>query len=566
MIQSPLKNERKMSKLSDIFREAVISGLTSQTMTSCSRWAEHRRIMGEPFPGPYSFDHHPWCKEIHDSDTTYNVAMKAAQMGITEVAINRAFYTVDVLRSDVLYVLPTLNNASDFAKARFNTALLHSSYLKNIFTSTNTVGLKQANGVNLYIRGSRGDANLKSIPVSTLILDELNEMSQKQVWLALERLSGHINKKIWAISTPTVPKYGIDILYEQGTKEHFVFKCPHCGKFTELVWPDCVEIHGETVSDPKCMESYLKCKECGHKLEHETKNEWLNLKNAHWEPTENNNFENRSFQINQLYSFTVTPGEIVVGHFRGMGDEAALVEFNNSKLGLPYIPAGGLVTNTELEAAVRNYSKNDDRPKVGGQRCICMGVDVGKLNHIVVAEYIFDRYSNDLNAAAFAKLLWEGTVPGEDFTELDRMMREWQIISCVIDADPFINDARRFARRFHGYVTLCRYRKGTTGKELQISEEDTGSPMATCDRTNWLDAALGRFHSGRISLPCDISLTFQDHIKNLVRTFIKDDVGNPRAVYLNTGADHFAHALCYAEIALPLGASIVSGKDIGSFL
>jgi phage terminase large subunit GpA-like protein len=97
--------------------------------------------------------------------------MKAAQLGLTEVAINMSFFTVDVKKRDVLYVLPTALNASDFSKSRFNTALLYSPYLKDLFTDTNTVGLKQAGGVNLYIRGSRGDSNLKSIPVSVLVLD-----------------------------------------------------------------------------------------------------------------------------------------------------------------------------------------------------------------------------------------------------------------------------------------------------------------------------------------------------------------------------------------------------------
>lgn len=555
-----------MNVLRESFCEAVASGMKSRTMTSASRWAMNRRIMGGEFTGPYGYTAYPWCKEIQDAKSAYIVVMKAAQIGITEIAINQAFYAVDVLQKDVLYVLPTLNNASDFAKARFNTALLYSPYLKNLFTNTNTIGLKQAGGVNLYIRGSRGDANLKSIPVSVLILDEVNEMDQKQIWLALERLSGHVEKWVWAISTPTIPKFGIHKLYEQGSQEHFIFKCPHCGRRTELIWPDCIEICGETVSDPRCKESYLKCKECEHKLDHEHKADWLNLDTATWESTVRCDEDFRSFLINQLYSFTVSPGEIVVAHFRGLGDEAALVEFHNSKLGQPYVPAGGLITDSEIDNAVAGYSKNDPRPQVGGERIICLGVDQGKMTNIVVVEFFFDSYGHDLNAAAMGKLLWEGKVPGDDFTELDRLMREWQVLACVIDADPQINDARRFARRFPGYVWLCRYRRGVTGKEIQISEEDGGAPIATCDRTNWIDAALGRFHSGRINLPADTSLEFKTHLKNVVRTYEKDDLNNPRALYINTGVDHYVHALTYAEIALPLAAGIVTNRDIGAFL
>jgi hypothetical protein len=516
--------------------------------------------MGEPFPGNYSFKYHPWCREIHDSEASFNTIMKAAQLGLTEVAINMSFFTVDVKKQDVLYVLPTALNASDFSKSRFNTALLYSPYLKGLFTDTNTVGLKQAGGVNLYIRGSRGDSNLKSIPVSVLVLDEMDEMDQKQIWLAFERLSGQLHKSVLSLSTPTIPQYGVHKLFLQGTQEHFYFTCPRCGKLTEFVFPDCLEICGETITDPNVKRSYLKCKECKKKIEHEEKLDFL--KKAFWEPTAIVDVDHRSFYINQMYSYTITPGDLATAYFRGAGDEAAMVEFHNSKQGIPYIPDGGQVTESEISKAVRSYFKENQRPDIGTERCIVMGIDQGKMNHIVVVEFLLQDSLGDLNASSFAKVLWEGKLPGDNFDTLDPLMREWQIRTCVIDADPQVNDARRFARRFPGYIYLCRYRRGVTGKELQISEEDSYAPIVTVDRTNWLDASLGRFHSDRITIPGDTSLEFKDHMKALVRTYEKDDQGNPKAVYLNTGPDHFGHALNYAEIALPLAAGVASGGDI----
>lgn len=551
----------KSKSLLTEFANTLKAGLVSRTLNTCSRWVEHRRVMGEPFPGFYSFKYHPWCREIHDSAAQYNTAMKSAQMGLTEVAINVAFYTVDVLKRDVLYVLPTAVNASDFSKSRFNTALLYSDYLKSLFTDTNTVGLKQAGGVNLYIRGSRGDSNLKSIPVSVLVLDEADEMDQRAIWLALERLSGQVHKSVWALSTPTVPKYGIHKLFVQGTQEHYIFKCPLCGRRTEFVWPDCIQICGESITDPDIKRSYLKCKECKGRLEHKDKPFYLG-EGARWERTAQCEDDHRSFYINQLYSYTVSPSDLVLAYFRGLGDEAAFVEFNNSKLGLPFIPDGGQVTDSEIDNAIRTYTKGAARPKLGGERLIVMGVDQGKWNHVVVMEYTTSGGGLDLNAKAVGKILWEGKLPGDRFEDLDLMMREWQILACVIDADPQINDARRFARRFPGYVYLCRYRRGVTGKEVQITEEDGSAPIITVDRTNWLDATMGRFHSNRIELPADLSLEYRDHIKALVRTYEKDEVGNPKAVYLSTGPDHFAHATNYAEMALPLAAGVVSGGDV----
>ena len=76
--------------------------------------------------------------------------------------------------------------------------------------------------------------------------------------------------------------------------------------------------------------------------------------------------------------------------------------------------------------------------------------------------------------------------------------------------------------------------------------------MARVDRTNWLGCTMGRFkvNPPRILLPRDISFQYREHIKNLVRTYKKDETGNMAAEYVNTGADHFAHSLCYADIGL----------------
>jgi hypothetical protein len=552
--------------LGDQFMLAVADSMASRVLSTCSRWAAKRRVMGEPFPGPYSWKYHPWVREILDSTAPFNYAMKAAQLGVTEVAINRALYVLDRLRRDVLYVLPTALNASDFSKARFNTALQLSPYLRSIFTSTDTVNLKQAGANNLYIRGSRGDSNLKSIPVSDLILDEVDEMDQKQIWLALERLSGQIKKHVWAISTPTIPNYGIHKLYMSSTQEHFIFQCPCCGRRTEMIWPECIEIVGETVYDPRCQESFLKCKECGGRLEHRAKPEWLST--ATWQTTnKNGNPDIRGFHVSQMYSYTVTPGELVVAYHRGRGDEAAAKEFHNSKLGLPFLGDGAQIDDVMIDRCVREHTIHDPRPIIGGKKLITMGVDQGKTGYISVVEWKMERMDRDINAVALAKLLWFGKFGEEDWKVLDELMREWQVLACVVDADPNINEARRFARRFWGYVWLTRYRRGQTAKEMSIEEEDN-APIAQVDRTSWLSCSLGRVkvQPPRIELPRDISLEYRDHLKALVRTYEKDEHGNPRMVYVNTGPDHYAHSLCYSEIGLPLAAAMTTGQDIGKFL
>jgi len=556
-------------------RMTIAEGLQSQSLTNCLRWAANRRVMNhDTFESAYSAKYHPWVKEMHNSKAPVNYSMKGAQLGITEVLINLAFYTIDMLRKDVLYVLPTTKNASDFSKSRFNTALRLSPYLSRIFTDTNAIEIKQAGFNTLYIRGSRGESNLRSIPVGVLLMDEVDVMSQRAVELAKTRLDGQVDKTIWGISTPTIPNFGIHKLFQDSTQERFCFKCPCCSRRTRLVWPDCVEIIGEGVHDQRCHESFLKCKECGGKLEQAAKPEWLGK--AQWEVSnQNGNPDIRGFAISQLYSYTVTPGELVMDHFRGFGNESANVEFHNSKIGQPYIGDGAKIVDEDIDACLANHTHDDPRP-VNAERIITMGVDQGKWNYVEVAEWFFDRYDVDLNVAATCKVLFTRKFHEEDWNILDEIMREWQIQACVIDADPQIMEARRFARRFPGFVTLCRFRRGVTSKEISISDDKDYAPIATVDRTNWFSAGLGRFRKPRrIQLPRDISYEYREHIKSPVRTYVKSGTVDEKrksqgddlvAKYIPTGPDHYALARVYNEIALPFAASFKTHEDIQKFL
>ena len=526
------------------------------TTTKCSIWSARHRVMGNPFPGQYGFEHHPWAREVHDSLAAYTIAMKAAQTGITEVGINRAFYTLDKLKRDVLYVLPTTLAAGDFSTARFTGALSLSPHLTTLFAGgTNKVQLKSTGINTLYIRGSRGKTNLKSIPVSELILDEMDEMSQEAIGLALERLSGQLEKHILAISTPTVPQWGIHKFYLDSTQEHFTFKCPHCGRHTELIWPDCIQMCGESVSDPRCHESYLQCKECHGKLIHEAKTEWL--KNGVWQVTNHqvSPKESRGFNINQLYSSTVSPGEIVIQYHRGLGDEAAAQELHNSKLGLPFVGAGAQVTDEMINNAIGDFTTNSLQPRDrSGLRTL--GVDQGKTCYASVVEWQLGRGSEfDIQASAFGKLIFFTQFKEDEWYTLDEMMRDWQIHAAVIDLDPQVNEVREFCRRYQGCAWGSRYRRGQTAKELTISDEETGAPLATVDRTAWLSASLGKLKCNppRLLLPQDLSQEYRDHLKALCRSYKKDNMGNSVSEYLTVGGmDHFAHSLCYANIGLSL--------------
>lgn len=538
----------------DQFKTALTDGLHRNTLSIPSIWAERCRIMGEPFPGPYSFKYHPWTKEMLNTNHDHCIGQKAAQMGYTEVMLNRAFYTIDQLRRGVLYVLPNLTpDAGDFSQSRFDPALELSGHLSNIFSDVNKVGLKRSGDVCLYIRGSKSRAQLKSLPVALVILDEADEMDQESVVLVNERLSGQIESQMWEISTPHIPHHGINFHYEASTKEFFAFPCPHCSKHINLTFPECLEIIGDDPTDPEVLKSFLKCPECNHKLDHELKSEFLS--EGQWVAAHPGRIV-RGFLINQLYSATVIPGKFAMMYLMSLSNPTYEQEFFNSKLGLPHIVAGARITEEHIDSCIgefKNFAKRS------GNLPITMGIDVGKHLHWRVSEWKPVRKGSDVNdtmrpkVLAFGKMLAEGDA---GFNELDSIIQMYRPNRMVIDALPERRSSQVFCDRFKGKATRCFYSHTVNSRSLSYNEEERS---VTVNRTAWLDQSLSRFRHEDIRLPLDIDKEYKDHQQALVRVYKQDKHGQDQSSYVGTAADHYAHAGLYEEVALKL-LMIESGR------
>lgn len=549
--------------LSRQFAERIAGGLKRKSLTTCSRWSEAYRVMGKPYPGPWSFKHHPWLRGMHDSERELNVGQKSAQMGFTETVLNIVFFNIDVKGVDCLYVLPAQTpDASDFSAARFDPALESSPHLSSMFSNVKNVGHKRAGTTNLYIRGSRSRSGLKSVPTGLIILDELDEMTQENVPLAMERAAGQVEKRIWMVSTATIDNYGINMYYRDSTQSHFHFKCPACSRFIELKWPDSMIVTGDELDDPRLKESHLICYECKAKLPHELKPEFLDSMPGIGSGTWVENFSQKDaagWHVNQMYSCTMTPYAMAKAWLLAQLDPAAEQEFYNSKLGVPHAVDGARVTEDDIQKAKRDYKKDQGR----AQGIMTMGVDVGKWCHWEICEWFLPPPGTaavDLSVMAKCKSVTFGKV--RDFEELDTLMRDFNIRFCVIDAQPERRKSLEFCNRHHGRARMCFYGNGVSGKDIH---QGAVEPTVTVDRTSWMDLSLGRFRNGSIVVPCDVDMEYRSHIKAPVRIYKNDRNGNPVGMYVKGNEDdHYAHARTYAEIALPLAVSLGASSSISS--
>lgn len=551
------------NELLQLVAKQIKTGLTRSALTLTSEWSNLYRVMGKPFPGPWTFKHHPWLIDMCDTTHQLSIGQKAAQMGYSEVALNRTFKAIDIDGQSVLYVLPnTKPDASVFSSSRFDVATELSPHIKNLFSSVRNVDHKRAGSASLYIRGSRSRSQLKSLPVGGMVFDEVDEMVQKNIILAFERTSGQHEEDIWffMVSTPTVEGLGINGYYEESSQDSFAVKCPHCHRMILLPFGTediggCMRVTAEKLTDPALKNSYIVCEKCDHKLDHASKAEWMNEK-FEWVSAHKQR-NSRGFYINQLYSMVLPPWKLAESYLRSLTNSNDEQEYYNSKGGLPHIVAGARITDSDIINCTKNYPMMaNSSPGM----LTTMGIDTGNWLHFEIDQWMLDENAtsmNDINLVARPRVLRQGRV--KHFHELDQLMYDYNIKQAVIDIEPEVRKAKEFCDRFQGIAKRCRYAVGVSGKEIRNYPD-----YVHVDRTCWLDLSLGRFTRGTIDLPRDFSQEAKDQIKALIRVYKEDRSGNQVGSYVKkeNAPDHAAHARNYSEIALHLAANLGDVVDV----
>lgn len=545
------------------FLEQIRTKLSRLSVTSCSRWAEKYRVMGGDFPGPWTFDNHPWLLEMHDCAAQKIVGQKAAQMGYTEFALNKSFYAIDINSQSVLYILPSDDDASDFSSSKFGRALDTSPHIAKMFTNVSNVQHKRSGYASLFIRGSRSRSKLKAIDTAIIIYDEVDEMNQDNIALAEMRQSGQKEESTQQLklSTPRTPDTGINVDFKASTQDHYHFACPSCKKLIDLGFNNLV-ITAEHKLDQGYKDSYIKCLQCNAKIDHKEKP--LLLKNKLRGGTArfvsaHSDRDSHGYYVNQLYSIVVSPATLALNYLEGLEDPSRATEFWNSRMGLPFVAEGAKLAEKQVTDRISDHEQGP----VDG--LITMGVDVGAVCHYEIVEWFIDRDRDlklDINDCAKCRVIGAGRTTGaaNDFNELAGLMDQYQVDFCVIDAEPERRAAYQFATRFWGRVYLCDFLWSAQGRQITPGNDE--ECIVKVNRTSWFDLALGRFKNKTISLPKDISREYISHICAPQRVYKSDRYGNPYGFYENTTADHLALARVYSELALVFAPYQGTAQDI----
>jgi len=207
-------------------------------------WARLNKIRLQG--GVFSSDGFEYQAGMMQCGKRHKVIRKAAQMGITEEEVLATTHGLihGRYKRGVLYLFPSETDVSDFSKSRFNPLIQDNpEVIGKYVRHTNSVGIKRVGKAMLYLRGARAtskvegtkadSSRLRSIPVDKVVRDERDLMDNLMVEMSKARMFQSDVREEVDLSTPTLPDYGIDTLYQESDQRRWMVPCG-CGRWTCL--------------------------------------------------------------------------------------------------------------------------------------------------------------------------------------------------------------------------------------------------------------------------------------------------------------------------------------------
>ena len=479
-----------------------------------AEWAMKKiRLEGRPF----TFKGHEYLRDIYDDRAQHIVLSKAAQIGGTTWAILRSIRAC-LSGLNVIYFFPTRTDVLEFSKSRVGPLLGDNPFLARQMKDTDTAGLKRIGDAHLYMRGMRSSVGMKSVPADMIVFDELDEATPDARAMAWERISHSDYKRVIELSNPSLPNYGIDEQFEKSDQRHWTLKCPGCNEWTCLEREFPTKLNEEVkIILPRDGTYYRACPKCSHELDLD-KGEWV---------ADYPDRKTHGYRVSQLFSSKVDPGEILEEYRTTRYPE----RFWNLKIGIPWVDLERRLDVPTVLALCRN-----EEPPKGFN---VMGVDTGKQLHVVI-----------LRTSEYQR--WPGHLihmqTCNEFSELDELMKRFDVRRCVIDGLPETHATRDFARR-HDDVYLNFFNENQHGSAKWDRKEN----KVDINRTEALDSSRAVIRDKKVTiLPRSKDVEeFARHMTCDAKTLKEDpDTGAKKYKYLRTGENHYSMAFTYAVMAL----------------
>lgn len=326
-----------MNHLEHLCEELIESGRILLSDILPSQWCEQNRLMTTdetPFPGPFSYDRSPYCREIVDCLSPSHPAkritiMKGSQIGFSSGVIEPGIgYIISQNPGNVLF-LTGHSDLSGEAVRKIDRMIDNSGLRKFIRPNEartkhrrtgDTTKAKEFPGGSLVAGSATNHKLLRQRSVPYIFVDDfdaaksVNRDSGNTVTMIEQRAAAYYSKmKLFYISTPELKAdSNIEPLFLKGDQRRFFIPCPCCGKFIALHWSIDIEgtegkekagITWKTDENNKLVDGSVGyvCQLCSGFFRESKKPEFL--VNGHWQPTATpEEAVNYSYHISSLYA------------------------------------------------------------------------------------------------------------------------------------------------------------------------------------------------------------------------------------------------------------------------
>ena len=504
---------------------------------------------------PFSFRNHEYQIDLLSSEYPHSAVMKCSQVGVSEISLRAALGMANLFDgTHWIYSLPSTGFARKFCATRVDPVIDASPLLtQQLNADADSTEVKGIGRSFLYFVGAQKQSQAISVPCKGLIRDEIDFCNQRVLTTLQSRLNHQKSDQevIRDFSTPTVPDYGIDTLFKDGTKKVYMVYHSICGNWVvadplrHLVIPGFDELiinfSKEDLRDPrvKVEESFVKCDHCHQPISQE------NLANPDlraWVP-EHPDREMDSFYVSPLDLPAInTPRQIITNLSR----YESISDWINFGLGKAHLPAGAAVAPDALRASHTGVASLPGTLKAYGSG---IGVDVGKISHLISLERIGSQYIVHWLEKIRQKVHADGT---DDLSvTILKRIEQFKAYKSVIDAMPDITAPKKVIElSVYGSVWASYFVRSLKSLEVFALKED--EQIVNIARTKIFDEMVKDINAGLFVFPRhpDTELLFE-HLKKLRKIRrISESTGEEVSAWVSSDDDdHYAFALVYAYAA-----------------
>ena len=457
---------------------------------------------------PLDFRDHRFMFDIYNDLTPIQVLMKAAQITASTCFSLKVPWVVKNIGMDAIYTLPTETDRNSFVGGKINRMIAQNPVLQKWTKDKDSVEQKQIGENLIHYRGTWTSKAAIMVPSDLNVYDEIDASKQSVIEQYATRLQHSKYRWEWYLSHPSAEGFGIHKVYEKSDQKHWFIECSHCGKWQYLDWPASIDLERQI----------FQCKECGGEIYDKDR------RNGRW--VRKYDREISGYWIPLLICPWVSAKEII-GYYNEKSEEY----FYNKVLGLPFTGKGNKLTKNHL---LKNLTSEIITPTDKDRMII--GVDTGlKIDYVM---------------GGVKGLSFHGEC--EDYTELDKHMKEWPKAIAIVDGGGDLIGSRKFQRRWPGRVFICYLTGNKTGTDEPNWNED--EKQVTVDRNKYIQIVVDEFIDGDILLQGTEDDWYEYWLdwNNLTRIKVVDETtGEFKGhKWIRSGRDHKALATVFWKVGM----------------